>query len=40
LERGTAQVQVGDMADYWYRVRRVSDGLTGWSFGHYLKLQE
>jgi hypothetical protein len=40
LERSTAQVQVGDMADYWYRVRRVSDGLTGWSFGLYLKLQE
>ena len=29
----------GLMNDYWYQVRRLSDGLIGWSYGYYLKLE-
>ena len=40
LDRSAEQATVQDMTDYWYRVRRLSDGLTGWSFGHYLAMDQ
>jgi hypothetical protein len=40
LERGAQKVKVEKMEDYWYRIRRLSDGLTGWAYGYYLKLEE
>ncbi len=39
LARSTEKMVVGEMNDYWYRVRRVSDDLTGWSYGYYLQLE-
>jgi photosystem II stability/assembly factor-like uncharacterized protein len=33
-------VKVESMAAYWYRIRRLSGGLTGWAYGYYLKLED
>jgi hypothetical protein len=38
LERSGRRESIGEMKDYWYRVRR-EDGLTGWSYGHFIDLQ-
>ncbi len=27
-------------SDYWYLVRRLSDGLEGWSYGRYLRYEK
>lgn len=39
LEQSQEKMQIGEMSDYWYRVRRLSDGLTGWAYGYFLKLE-
>jgi hypothetical protein len=39
LERSAGQAKVEAMSDYWYRVRRVTDGLSGWSYGAFLKVE-
>jgi hypothetical protein len=36
LEKSADKMKVGDMTDNWYRIQRVSDGLSGWTYGHYL----
>jgi hypothetical protein len=38
LERSGLREQIGEMEEYWYRVRR-EDGLTGWSYGFFIDLQ-
>ena len=39
LDRNTRSKEESEgNGDFWYRIRRVSDGLTGWSYGLYLKL--
>jgi len=40
LEIGNVKMKINDMNDYWYRIQRLSDGLTGWSYGAFLKMQE
>jgi hypothetical protein len=40
LEKSAEKMKIGEMTDYWYRVRRLSDGLTGWSFGPYLEVEQ
>jgi hypothetical protein len=40
LEKSVEKMKVGEMYDYWYRVRRLSDNLSGWSYGHYLELEQ
>jgi hypothetical protein len=37
LERSGLRESIGDMNDYWYRIRR-EDGLEGWSYGHFIDL--
>ena len=36
LDRGGLKIQIGDMNDYWYKVRRTSDGLEGWAYGYFI----
>lgn len=38
LERSGRRERIGEMNDFWYRIRR-EDGLTGWSYGHFIDLQ-
>jgi hypothetical protein len=38
LERSGRRERIAEMTDFWYRVRR-EDGLTGWSFGHFIDLR-
>lgn len=33
-------MRIGDRTDRRYKVRRKSDGITGWAYGAYLKLAE
>jgi alpha-tubulin suppressor-like RCC1 family protein len=40
LEQSAQKAKVESMEAYWYRVRRLSDGLTGWSYGYYLELEQ
>jgi hypothetical protein len=40
LAKTEERMKVEEMTDYWYQVRRLSDGLLGWCYGHYLKLEE
>jgi hypothetical protein len=40
LDKSADMMKVGDMTDYWYRVRRVSDGLSGWTYGYYLAAEQ
>jgi hypothetical protein len=40
LEQSGQKKRIGEMEDYWYRVRRLSDGLTGWAYGYFLKLEQ
>jgi hypothetical protein len=40
LETSAEKMTVGEMTDYWYRVQRLSDGLTGWSYGAYLAMDK
>ncbi|MDC7127089.1 MAG: SH3 domain-containing protein, partial [Spirochaetales bacterium] len=37
LDRSGIRVKIGDMNDYWYKLRR-SDGTEGWSYGYFLDL--
>jgi hypothetical protein len=37
LERSGVRESIGEMNDFWYRVLR-EDGLTGWSYGHFIDL--
>jgi hypothetical protein len=39
LEQSQEKMKIQTMEDYWYRVRRMMDGLTGWCFGFYLELE-
>ena len=39
LDRSGIKVKIGDMEDYWYKIKR-SGGQTGWSYGHFLDLAE
>jgi len=39
LEMSNDKMKIGDMNDFWYRVKRLSDGLTGWTYGAFLKIQ-
>lgn len=36
LEKTIEKHPVNDMYDYWYKVRRVSDGAIGWAYGRYI----
>jgi hypothetical protein len=38
LERSGLRESIGEMNDFWYRIRR-EDGLSGWSYGHFIDLQ-
>ncbi len=38
LDRSGIKVKIGDMEDYWYKLRRVSDGIEGWSYGAFIDL--
>ena len=38
LERSGQRVSIGSMNDFWYLVRR-EDGLSGWSYGHFIDLR-
>jgi len=38
LDRSGIKVKIGDMEDYWYKLRRVSDGMEGWSYGAFIDL--
>jgi len=38
LERSGLRESIGDMNDFWYRIRR-EDGLAGWSYGAFIDLQ-
>ena len=38
LERSGLEESIGAMSDFWYRIR-TEDGLTGWSYGHFIDLQ-
>lgn len=37
-DRSGIKVQIGDMNDWWYKIKRKSDGLEGWAYGAFLKL--
>jgi hypothetical protein len=37
-DRSGIKVKIGEMTDWWYRIRRKSDGLEGWAYGAFLKL--
>jgi hypothetical protein len=39
LDRSGAKAQVGDQEAWWYKVRRASDGLEGWSYGAYIEVE-
>ena len=39
-DRSGIKVQIGDMNDWWYKIKRKSDGLEGWAYGYFLKLAE
>jgi hypothetical protein len=38
MERSGLRESIGEMNDYWYRIRR-DDGLAGWSYGYFIDLQ-
>ncbi len=38
LERSGLRESIGEMNDFWYRIRR-EDGLAGWSYGYFIDLQ-
>ena len=40
FDRSGIKVQIGDMNDWWYKIRRKSDGLEGWAYGPFLDLAE
>jgi hypothetical protein len=40
LGKGAQQMPIDEMTAFWYRVRRIADGLTGWSYGYFLRLKE
>jgi hypothetical protein len=39
LERSASKVTIDGITAYWYKIRRPSDGLTGWCFGGYLDVE-
>ena len=39
-DRSGVKVKVGELENWWYRVKRKSDGLEGWSYGAFLQLAE
>jgi hypothetical protein len=39
LERSATKVTIDGITAYWYKIRRPSDGLTGWCFGRYLDVE-
>ncbi len=38
LDRSGIKVKIGNMEDYWYKIRRTSDGIEGWSYGEFIDL--
>ena len=40
LDRSGLEMTIGEMTDYWYRVRRMGDGLEGWAYGAFIDLAE
>ncbi|MCF6334114.1 MAG: SH3 domain-containing protein [Spirochaetales bacterium] len=40
LDRSGIKVKIGDMEDYWYKIRRPSDGMEGWSYGAFIDVDE
>jgi hypothetical protein len=40
LDRSGVKVQIGELNDWWYKIKRKSDGLEGWSYGPFLDLAE
>lgn len=40
IERTLKKTEVNSLTNYWYHVRRLSDGLEGWAFGEYLNIHE
>jgi hypothetical protein len=40
LERSPERMKVESMEDYWYRISRLSDGLTGWCYGYFIKMKD
>jgi uncharacterized protein YgiM (DUF1202 family) len=39
LEKSPGKQTINGITDYWYKIRRPSDGLEGWCFGGYLKVE-
>jgi hypothetical protein len=40
LDRSGIKVQIGELNDWWYKIKRKSDGLEGWAYGPFLDLEE
>ncbi len=40
LDRSGIKVKIGAMEDYWYKIRRPSDGMEGWSYGAFIDLDK
>jgi Bacterial SH3 domain len=40
LDRSGIKVKIGEMEGYWYKLRRISDRMEGWSFGTFIDLDE
>jgi hypothetical protein len=40
VDRSGVKEKIGELEDWWYRVKGVRDGLEGWAYGAYLDLKE
>ncbi len=40
LDRSGVKVVIDDMEEYWYKIRRLSDGQEGWSYGAFIDVDE
>ncbi|MBN2661233.1 MAG: SH3 domain-containing protein, partial [Tannerellaceae bacterium] len=39
LEQSADKMQIGDMNDYWYRIR-TPEGTEGWTYGYFIDVRE
>jgi hypothetical protein len=39
LEQSKEKMKIDTMNEYWFRIRRQPDGLSGWAYGGFLKLE-
>ena len=39
LERSAENMRIANMNAFWYRMRRLSDDVTGWSYGYFMKFE-